>query len=252
MLDDLVVSGLSRVHLRDAAARVIRAQIIVGRLSSDELYSIGDIAERLNVSPTPVREALVQLAAEGLVELVRNRGFRVRAFDDRDLDEIVACRLMLEVPAIGQLAGADQLTDFDGIRRLCDQACEAAAGGDITRFLIIDRDFHLSLLERAGNRHLVDIVARLRDQTRLYGLARLAGSPDLIGSAREHSEILQAVERGHVSEAEKLMRQHLLHARGLWVGRDESLSSAAGSMPLQKRPMAPQNLTATRDDTGIR
>jgi DNA-binding GntR family transcriptional regulator len=77
------VIPLERLSLRDGAARSLRQQIVSGALRSGSLYSIGDIAQQLGTSPTPIREALLELENDGLVELVRNRGFRIRAISTR-------------------------------------------------------------------------------------------------------------------------------------------------------------------------
>jgi DNA-binding GntR family transcriptional regulator len=89
---------------RSQAARIIRAQIIAGRLEPGSMYSIGDIAEKLNVSITPVREALHDLAKDGLIEMKRNRGFVVRKPTTKELDNIVDIRAMLEVAAVRGIA----------------------------------------------------------------------------------------------------------------------------------------------------
>ena len=74
--------------LRDQALRVIRARIISGAMRPGQLYALGATASDLGVSVTPVREAVLELAREHLVELARNRGFRVREMSEHELNEI--------------------------------------------------------------------------------------------------------------------------------------------------------------------
>jgi DNA-binding GntR family transcriptional regulator len=74
------------------------------------------------------------------------------------------------------------------------------------------------------NERLTEIVGRLRDQARLYGLPRLAAAGELKASAEEHSAILQAVSDGDSALAESLTRRHLDHTRGIWAGRTEDLA----------------------------
>src|SRR5215469_11841442 len=100
-----MLAPLDRSSLREQVQVVLRTSITTGELEPGQLYSVGDFAERLEVSATPVREALVNLAHDGLVEIVRNRGFLVPELSDHDLDEILQLRLFLEVPAVEQVAG---------------------------------------------------------------------------------------------------------------------------------------------------
>jgi DNA-binding GntR family transcriptional regulator len=195
------------------------------------LYAVGPIARALGVSVTPVREALLDLAKEELVEIVRNRGFRVTTLYDHDLDELVDVRIMLEVPAMVRLAAFHPRPDLAELRPLASHIETCAAAGDLVEFLAHDRDLHLQLLAMLGNRRLVEIVGRLRDQTRLYGLLRLAGSERLLESAREHDHLLSAIEAGDENLAGRLMTQHLRHTRGLWAGREEKAARPTDVTP---------------------
>src|SRR5919202_296505 len=118
-----VPSSLLRLEassLRERAAEAIRNGITTGEIRAGELYSVPTLAARLGVSATPVREAMLDLANEGLVEAVRNRGFRVVELTDADLDEILEVRVMLEVPAAGRLARAlpaDAAAQLDALVR---------------------------------------------------------------------------------------------------------------------------------------
>lgn len=100
MPDSHRLPSLRRRNLRDAAVEVLRAAILDGDLAPGSIHSSVSLAERLDVSPTPVREAMLELATSGLVELLPNRGFRVSVVDSQDVDEICQLRLMLEVPAM--------------------------------------------------------------------------------------------------------------------------------------------------------
>jgi DNA-binding GntR family transcriptional regulator len=217
---DLAASGamqkLSRISLRSAAARVLRAQIVSGTLQPDRLYAIGEVAAQLGTSPTPVREALLDLSSQGLVELVRNRGFRVREMTDHDLDELVHIRTLLEVPAVEQLASLRPAPDLADVQDLCVRIEKAASEGDLDGFLVVDRDLHLQLIAKLGNGRLVDLVGNFRDQTRLYGLGHLVGTPRMTASAHEHTEILGAIAAGRSEQAGALMRAHLGHVRRDW------------------------------------
>jgi DNA-binding GntR family transcriptional regulator len=221
--------ALKQTNLREQAKEVIRASIIGGELSSGEVYSATVLARRLGVSPTPVREAMLDLASAGLVEPIRNRGFRVLTVADADLDEISELRKMLEVPAMRlviEKASDEQLTALESAVTAIERAAESH---DLSAFLLADRKFHLTLLEHTGNGRLVRLVSQLRDQTRLVGLKQLTESGQLAASAAEHRAILDALQAREPERAETLMRTHLEHTRGAWAGRDESARSLASA-----------------------
>jgi DNA-binding GntR family transcriptional regulator len=207
--------------LRAQATRVLRARIITGQLVPGQLYAIGPLASELGVSVTPIREALLDLSNEGLVKISRNRGFSVQVLTDHDLDEIVELRRMLEVPAVRQITERRLISNQAELRQLAGVTEQCAASGDWVGFLDSDRAFHLALLSNLGNERLLHFVGSLRDQSRLYGLDRIAGTRGLIESTHEHKEILMAMSSGQADHAASLMDQHLNHTRGIWAGRNE-------------------------------
>jgi DNA-binding GntR family transcriptional regulator len=209
------------VSLRQGALRSIRAGIVTGEIRANEIYSAPAIAARLGVSVTPVREAMLDLVGQGLVEAVRNRGFRVVPISDEDLDEIHELRILIEVPTSGKVAGRLPKSVARRLVRLAAETEAAAATGDLVGFLSADRDFHLGLLEVHGNRRLIDFIAQLRDQARLFGLGALVAAGELAVSAAEHRQILETIERGDAKAAEAAMLKHLRHTRGTWAGMAE-------------------------------
>jgi DNA-binding GntR family transcriptional regulator len=209
-------------NLRQQARAAIQAQISTGGIEPGQIYPVAYFASQLGVSATPVREALFDLVHEGLVELVKNRGFRVVELSDQDLDEIFELRLLLELPAIRQVAGRLTTDDVAECALYVQATKKSAAAGDLVGFLAADREFHLRMLTPLENRRLVEQIARLRDQARLPGLQSLAEAGTLIAAADEHERILAAVEKGNADLAEERLRSHLQHTRGIWAGRAET------------------------------
>jgi len=213
---------LKAVSLRDQAREAVRTQIVSGELAPGDVQSVQSVAAALGVSITPVREAIMDLAHFGMVEVIRNRGFRVPVLTDHDLDEIFKLRTMLEAPAMAELTEVVAGASLPESRAIAQQCAEASRDGDVHRFLDTDRQFHLGLLAGLGNSRLVTIVGQLRDQARMLGLHELAEQGGLIASAQEHFAILDAVESGKADLAALLMRKHLSHSRGIWAGRAEA------------------------------
>jgi DNA-binding GntR family transcriptional regulator len=208
---------LARQSLREQVHSALRSQIITGELEAERLYSVGEFALVLGVSATPVREALNTLEQHGLVRIIRNRGFIVPPLTDHDLDEIFELRTLLEVPAVERCVGHLTHDDLAVCRAAVDRCLEYATRHELAGFLDADQDFHLRLLRSAGNKRLLEIVERLRDQTRLYGLRTLT-TQVLIDSATEHMALLKAIERRDVIRVRELLTHHLEHTRGIWAG----------------------------------
>ena len=214
-----------RRNLRQEIAAALRGSIVAGELHPGELYSVPGLAERFEVSATPVREAMLDLAGEGLVIAVRNKGFRVTELSDRDLDEITALRLLIEVPTVRDVAAAVGVGSIapaavDDLRPLSVAIEEYAVTGDLVAYVEADRAFHLALLVLSGNPHLVEVVGNLRSRSRLYGLNERANAGQLLRSAREHDQLLDLILTGDGPRVESLMASHIDDVRSTWAQRD--------------------------------
>lgn len=221
-MDTWTVAPLTdRQSLREQVANVLRAAIVSGQMRPGVLYSVPTLAERFAVSATPVREAMLDLAKEGLVDSVRNKGFRVTELSDEDLDNITQLRALIEVPTVARLASVIGEDEVEALRPLAQAIVDSAREGDLIRYLEEDRRFHLQLLAAAGNPRLVDVVRDLRAQTRLYGLDGLVQQDRLTSSAEEHLELLDALRARDATWAEAVMRRHIAHVRGIWAAVPE-------------------------------
>jgi DNA-binding GntR family transcriptional regulator len=210
-----------RQSLREQVANVLRAAIVSGQMRPGVVYSVPNLAERFGVSATPVREAMLDLAKEGLVFGVRNKGFRVTELSDKDLDDITQLRALIEVPTVVQVASTLTDADAEALRPLAQAIVDSAAEGDVIGYLDADRRFHLQLLGLAGNPRLVEVVRGLRAQTRLYGLDQLVAQHRLVASAAEHFELLDALQAHDAARVEAVMRRHIRHVRGIWAAVPE-------------------------------
>lgn len=206
-----------RRNFRDQVAHALRAALVTGQLRPGELYSAPALAARFGVSATPVREAMLDLVREGLVETVTNRGFRVTAVTERQLDEYTQIRALIEIPVVAGLAAAADPRGLAALRPEAERIVAAAEVADLIGYIEADRRFHLGLLALAGNRHLVEVVGDLRKRSRLYGLTALAERGLLQASAREHLEILDALLVRDETAAHAVMTRHLGHVRALWA-----------------------------------
>lgn len=210
------VSGLrilQRGTLKDGAVEAVRSALLAGDMVPGRIYSANSLAARLGVSNSPVREAMMELAGKGLLEVVRNRGFRVVEMTDADRQEVYNLRLMVEVPAVVEVARRGLAADDEPeLRRLLKQVLATADSGDLRDYLDADQTLHMRIVALLGNRRLCGIVENLRDQSRVRGSYRLAERGMLAQSAQEHVPIVEALIAGDADAANSLMIEHLAYA----------------------------------------
>jgi DNA-binding GntR family transcriptional regulator len=211
-----------RTSLRETIAERLRGAIIAGEMRPGQVYSAAALAGELGVSATPVREAMLTLTQEGMVEVARNKGFRVIELTDTDLDQITYIRRLIEVPSVAEITAGPRHAEAAELRPLAEAIVEAADASDLAEYLRADRAFHLGLLELSGNDMLVQIVGDLRSRARLYGLRSLAGSGALTASAAEHGELLDLVLASDAEGARALMDRHIGHIRTTWAAATPS------------------------------
>lgn len=222
--------GISRIvgttNFRESVEAALSSAIISGELAPGLVLTVPTLALQFGVSATPVREAMLNLAKRGFVTPVRNKGFRVTEVSEHDLHELVQVRRWLEAPAMRIAAEKLSGQSVVRFRKLADTISAAAARSDFGEYLAADSRFHLALLELVNNSRLVELVAELRQQTRLVGLATLSHTVELEISAHEHHELLDLLVAGRGEDAEKLMHNHIGHIIGWWAGLAEEISSA--------------------------
>jgi DNA-binding GntR family transcriptional regulator len=207
-----------RRSLREEITGLLRAAVMAGELAPGVVYSAPSLAEQFGVSATPVREAMLDLSKEGLVEIVRNKGFRVTRLSAAELDDVTELRALVEIPTIRRLAehGIDA-ADLARLRPLAAEIEEAARRRDFVAHVATDLEFHLALLDLAGNPRITELVRSLRMHARLYGLRDETHRDALFASWHEHAELLDRIEARDAVGAEAVMRSHIGHVRGIWA-----------------------------------
>ncbi|NNU62807.1 GntR family transcriptional regulator [Ochrobactrum soli] len=195
-------------NLRDQALMILKSRLISGELVPGEIYSAASLANELGVSNSPVREAMLTLVNQGLMETVRNRGFRVIPVRRKQLEDIYDVRMLLEIPSIRKLAEIpDTVRKVEpDLRQIIRELRRCSEESDIVGYLTADKQFHLQLLGLLNNPYLVSTVENLRDQVRQYGVS---AKEVLSRSAIEHENILDAIIEGNPSKAAELMRLHV-------------------------------------------
>ncbi|MEV0625136.1 GntR family transcriptional regulator [Nonomuraea wenchangensis] len=187
----------------------VRRAVHSGAMVPGRLYSVYQIAEQLNVSRSPVREAMLRLVEAGLVQVERNRGFRVVLPHPREIVEIFGVRLALELPAVRRAAGAGPAGLGAALRETMERMAAAVAAGDEELFFHLDQALHDRVLVAAGNGRARAIVGGLRDTMRILGSSTDDASRTLRQVHEEHEPIVAAVAAGDAGGAVRAMRAHL-------------------------------------------
>ena len=215
-----------RTSVRGQVLEALRAALVAGELEPGEVYSAPVLGERFGVSATPVREAMQQLALEGAVEVVPNRGFRVVERCDRELAELAEIRALLEVPVVLRLARTVPAGRWAELRPLAEATVRAASGGDPAAYAEADRAFHRAVLGLAGNEQLVRLADNLHRRAQGPGPAR-GGVRGVGGVARHGRAALVADAAEHTALLDALIAQDA-GAVGVLVG--EHFGGPTGSM----------------------
>ena len=190
----------------------VKERLLDGRYAGGTLLSENEIAQRLGLSRTPVRQAFVQLEAEGLVELYPRRGALVVPISASEADDVLEARLLIEQHAARRAAAAPPSVELRAA--IADQEAALAAGG--AGFIQADRRFHQAIVSAAGNRILTKQSEALRDRHQRIAATTIARDPSRRERfLEEHRAIAAALERGDGETAAALLGDHLRGAHEL-------------------------------------
>ncbi|MCX5495820.1 GntR family transcriptional regulator [Kaistia dalseonensis] len=195
-------------NLREQVLQQVRSEIISGQSAPGTMYSVPSLAAALGVSTTPVREALLELARAGLIEPLRNRGFKVVTPTLAQLRDLFDMRELLEVYA-AEVVALKRRKDLTQARALAGAVARAVEAGDVAGYLEADRQFHQAFVEAADNELLTESVMAFRDKMRLYGISSDPGLERQRDSVDEHYKILDLAEIGDTEGLKTLMRHHI-------------------------------------------
>lgn len=201
---------VQRASVRGQILDALRAALGEGELTPGEVYSAPALGERFGVSATPVREAMQQLALEGAVEVVPNRGFRVVRRGARELAELAEIRALLEVPVILRLARTVPAGRWAELRPLAEETARAASSGCRASYGDADRAFHRAVLALAGNEQLVRLARDLHRRTQLPRSTAPSAvvRAELMADAAEHIALLDALGAQDLAAVAGLVERH--------------------------------------------
>jgi len=197
---------LARHTTQESVVDYLRTLIMSHQISPGERLVQSELAEELGVSRTPVREALHQLASEGLVTISAYKGASVTDFSLRELDEIYCVRIALEGYAANLATQLITEDDFQRMNSLVRQMKETFQLGDRLQLLKVNRDFYSSLYTIPNQQRLYDMIMQHLDLANVY--RRMAFSLDRLymNTVGHHEELLTVLQRSDAKTAEHLTR----------------------------------------------
>ncbi|RHW35901.1 GntR family transcriptional regulator [Lysinibacillus yapensis] len=200
-LKDIKRKTLSTIVYEDLKTAIINGEIEPGTQLKEN-----EIGQQLNVSATPVREAFRRLASEGLIKIIPWRGAIVQSFNEKEMEDVYACRESLEVLVI-QLA-IDNIDEvgLQQLEELVDQSLETI---DATEFYEINTSIHNVLLKYANNQMLEKLLSQISEivlHDRNFSSYSLIRKQEIY---QEHKDIIEAVAEKDVAKAESAIRTHI-------------------------------------------
>lgn len=196
----------------DRAYELTKELVLTGELPGGHLFSEGEIAERLGVSRTPVREAFLRLQAEDLLRLIPKRGAVVVPVSPGEAEDVLDAREAVETAAVRRLLRrpervADAVAELRA--RLATQQGHAD-DGDLRAFADADESFHRTIVEVGRNELTIRFYATLADRQRRMSMYALAPVPEKIPVVlREHRELIEIIERSDDAAFAPALRAHL-------------------------------------------
>ncbi|GAA0322644.1 GntR family transcriptional regulator [Streptomyces polychromogenes] len=208
--------GVTRNTLRQQIADALRDEVLAGRLPPGTEFTVKQIAEQYEVSATPVREALVDLSAQGLLESVQHRGFRVRVYTVDDFRGMIEARMLIldgifrRLVECGTAPGSAEL--LVSVRRRAEEARRAAHSGSLEVLIGYDLRFWRELSGLVGNTYITEFLHRIRVQCWVFSVPHLQRAPQPAAALWDkHGELVDAVTRADAEAVRSIVRGYNQH-----------------------------------------
>ncbi len=211
------------------AIELIRAAVIDGRLEPGQRLKEEELARELGISRTPVREALLVLQTEGLLESAPNRGATVRTFEADDLDDLYQLRAVLEGFAARRAAARITDAELALLSESNERFVRLRDAGEIADLVRENVRFHDAILAAAGSERLTQLVRGVIQLPLVYRSYFWYSPEQKLISEHYHRQLTAAFAVRDAERAELVMKEHVLEARDFLVARLRSRDAGGGS-----------------------
>lgn len=217
----------ARKTKKDVMVELLREAILSGELAPGERLLQEELAERFEVSPTPVREAIQQLVAEGALRHSPYRGVQVAEVELAEVREIYLIRAVLEGLATRLAVPNLKISDLQYLNQLQAQIKAAIEQGDIAPLRKLNYDFHMRLYEAAEAPHLLHLIKGLWVKSPWDTLYVVPGRP--VNMVGEHQAVIDAILKGDAESARQHMQSHIELGRAALTAYLSAQSSRQGA-----------------------
>ncbi|WP_293775774.1 GntR family transcriptional regulator [uncultured Oxalicibacterium sp.] len=208
----LPTTGKNANNLAMQIYRQIKADIFDFRLLPGDKFSEGDIATRMQVSRTPVRQALFWLQREGYVDVHFRSGWQVRSFDFKYFEDLYEIRIMMETSAVGSLVERGETERLATLREIwCIPASEQLA--EPSKVAALDEAFHARLVAAVGNNEMARMHQDVTERIRIIRRLDFTKAPRIDATYSEHADILDRIFSGDAAGAQQMLRDHIAESR---------------------------------------
>jgi len=200
-------------NLAEGIYHKLKQDIFDFRLLPGDRFTESDVADRMGVSRTPVREALFRLQRESYVEVLYRNGWRVRPFNFEYFENLYDVRTILETAAVRRLCEQEQgAVQLDDLKRIwLVSASERLT--DMSSLSTLDERFHEMLVEAAGNEEMARIHREISEKIRIIRRLDFTKPPRVEATYLEHGKVLKAIMRRRADEAQMMLRAHIEESR---------------------------------------
>ena len=213
MTSDFTVHMNEYLPLRDVVFNTLRQAILKGELKPGERLMEIDLAEKLGVSRTPIREAMRKLELEGLVVMIPRRGAQVANITEKDLNDVLEVRIALENVAIEKACTRMSKEDMGRLWLAAKEFERTMAEGNLVRLAEADVAFHEIIYRASDNKRLNQVLNNLREQIYRYRVEYLKEEETRNVLVKEHEELTKAIRQRDVKKAQEISFRHIENQR---------------------------------------
>jgi DNA-binding GntR family transcriptional regulator len=207
--DALLANMNEFLPLRDVVFQTLRQGILTGTLRPGERLLEIQLANRLGVSRTPIREAIRKLELEGLVTMIPRRGAEVAQITEKSLKDVMEVRRALDALSVELACDRIESSELEMLERACVNFEQAVATGDNVTIAQADVTFHETIVQSTGNKRLLALVHNLSEQVYRYRFEYIKDSNQHSLLMREHRIIYDSIVIKDKDTAAKAAKEHI-------------------------------------------
>lgn len=219
--------------LRNQVYQALKNIILTGDLTSGDRIVETQLAKRLSVSRTPIREAIGQLHRDKLVVSHPNGGFEVSTLSIRDAIELYDCRIALEQLAVAnacELITSPQLKQLEELVLLSENTSKSESGDDTEKLLELDYQFHHLIAKCSSNQWLLTLLEQVFDKMALLRIQTTKHNPQVLEIRLEHRQVYEAIANRNTELARQMTIDHLAASKARVVRELEIINNAGSSI----------------------